>query len=211
MKKTIASILGIIILATIGITVEAQTVPRPLPQVIQNLSDEDYAIWAQWQNQQASRRAEEIEDDTGWLRYNYADRVTSSSYSRGSATTRMSGTTNATNNSSSRSGKGWSSRSGSRSATRRGSASTNTNRFGGTTVTSHKVRYLNPDYIGSGTVTAYNPWVRFTGGLGAPDWGVIFVPCKKGTVTMQEVLDRLVGPQNPERVFRLMMGDYFGN
>ena len=209
MRKTIASILWIVILATVSITVEAQTVTRTLPRVIQNLSDEDYAVWAEWQNRQASRRAKEIEDDTGWLKYNYADRVTSNSYSRGSATMRMYGTTNATSNSSSRSGKGWSSRSGSRSATRRGYASTNTNRYGGTTITSHKVRYLNPDYVGSGAVTAYNPFVRSTGGLGTPDWANIFVPCKKGTTTMQEVLDRMVGPRNPERVFKIMMEGYF--
>lgn len=211
MKKTIVSILGIVILVAISITAEAQTVVRPLPLLIQNLSDEDYAIWAQWQNQQASRRSEVLAEDTDWTKYNYADRVVSNSFSRSNATMRTSATSNSANNSSSRSGPGWSNRSGSRSASRNGSASANVNRFGGTAITSYRVRYLNPDYVGPGPVSAYNPWVRPEGGLGTPDWKNIFVPCKKGTVTMQEALDRLTGPQNPEKVFEILMGDFISD
>lgn len=201
----IVSILGIVILATISITVEAQTVVRALPQLIQNLSDKDYAIWAQWQNRQAIRRVVEIADDIDWMRYNYADRVISNSFSRGNTTARTSNSSNSVSNSSTR-GK---SRSGSRSTTRNGYANTNFNRFGSTAITSYQTRYLNSDYAGAGVISIYNPLIQPKGGLGTPDWANLFVPCKKGTITMQEVLDRLIGPQNPEKVFKIMLGDYF--
>jgi len=73
------------------------------------------------------------------------------------------------------------------------------------------MRYLNPDYVGPRPLVVYNPWVRSQGNLGTPDWANLFVPCKEGTITMEEVLDLLVGPQNPERVFKTMMEGYLGN
>jgi len=197
MRKTVVSILGIVILATVGFAAKAQTVTRPLPQLIQNLSDKDYAVWAQWQNRQANRRAEEVANDTEWRKYNYADRVISDSFSRGSTTMRSSTRTNRGGATS--------------SATRNSSARANTNRYGGTAITAYKVRYLNPDYVGLKPVIAYNPWARQKGGLGTPDWASLFVPCKKDTVTMQEVLDRLGGPRNPEKVYKVMLEDYLGN
>ncbi len=198
--RKIVSILATLILVTTGTIATAQ-VPRPVPQTIQNLTDSDYANWAQWQNRQAVRRAEEDAKRTRWDKYDYANRIVSSNSSRGDASTRMSGTSNSTT----RSGKRWSSR----SATRRGGSSTNFNRSGGTTITSYQVRYYNTDYVGPGASSFYNPWVRYVKGRGTPDWKVIFVPCKEGTTTMQEVLDRLVGPQNPEKVFEIMLKGYF--
>lgn len=187
-----------------------QTVSRPLPKLVQNLSDEDYAIWAQWQNRQAERRAEADARKANWFKYNYANKVVSNNYSRSNATTNTSSSANVISNTTSRGGKGWSNRSGSRSMTRNGHSSMNAARFGGNTVTSYTVRFRNPDYVGPGTTNYYNPWVRHEGGLGTPDWSTIFVPCKEGTVTMQEVLDRLDGPRNPENVFNVMMEGYLG-
>jgi hypothetical protein len=195
MKKTIVSILGIVILAAIGIAAEAQSVPRPLPRAIQNLSDEDYTVWAQWQNRQASRRGDEA-GDTSWRKYDYATRVTSDSFSRGSASMQSRST---------------SKRNDSRTATRNGSTHATVNQRGGTTITSRKIRYLSPDYVGPRPLVVYNPWVRSKGSLGTPDWANLFVPCKEDTITMQEVLDLLIGPQNPERVFKTMMEGYLGN
>lgn len=203
MRKTIVIILAILLTSTI---VSAQTVDRPLPKLIQNLSDEDYAIWAQWQNRQATRRAEKENAETRWDKYDYADRVVSNSFSDGKATVRSSGT--ARSNSTTRPGNtGQAQRSGSRSMTRNSQA--NINQRGGTTIVSDQVRVRNPDYVGPGATLTYNPYVRSEGGLGPPDWAALFVPCKEGTITMQEVLDRLTGPQRPEKVFKIMMEGYF--
>jgi hypothetical protein len=202
MRKTILAIL-IILTSTVA---SGQTVDRPLPKLIQNLSDEDYAIWAQWQNRQAVRRAEAEDARTQWDRYTYADRVVSNSFSNGSATVRASGT--ARSNATTRPGSaGKTQRSGSRSMTRNSQA--NTNQASGTTVISDQVRVRNPAYVGPGATVTYNPYVRSKGGLGAPDWATLFIPCKEGTITMQEVLDRLTGPQRPEKVFETMMEGYF--
>jgi hypothetical protein len=188
----------ILIVAFSFMPADAQ-VARPLPKLIQNLSDEDYFIWAQWQNRQAVRRFREIDGRTRWDKYDYASRVVSSNFSRGNATTQTSGTSHS------------SSRAGSRSTSRSGYANTNINRLGGAIVTSYRIRFRNPDYVSPGPTTAYNPWTRCKGGLGTPDWENLFVPCKEGTITMQEVLDQLIGPQNPEKVFKIMLEGYFGN
>lgn len=190
--RKIISILATLILVATGTIATAQ-VPHPTPQVIQSLSDSDYALWAQWQNRQAVRRSEEEAKRTRWDKYDYASRVVSSSSSRGSAGTRNSSM----------------SRSSSHLSTRRGSSSANFNRSGGTTITSYRVRYLNPEYVGPSASVFHNPLARHVKGMGTPDWKAIFVPCKEGTTTMQEVLDRLVGPQNPERVFEIMLEGYF--
>lgn len=198
---TLAIIIGI----STGVT-NAQTVNRPLPKLIQNLSDEDYATWAEWQNRQAARRAEAEDAETRWGKYDYADRIVSNSFNHGDASVQISGT--ARSNSTTRPGNvGQTRRTGSRSMTRNSQASTN--QYSGTTVISDQVRVRNPDYVGPGATVTYNPYVRYEGGLGGPDWATLFIPCKEGTITMQEVLDRLTGPQRPERVFKIMMEGYF--
>lgn len=175
---------------------------RSLPQVVQNLSNENYAIWASWQNRQAARRAEEVLADTAWNKFTYAKRLISNSFSRGNTTTRVG----SSSQSSTQSGKGWSDRSGSRD----GYADTNFNRYGGTTITSRRVKYRNPSYMGAGSVMIYNPWARAENSLGAPDWDNLFVPTSEGgTLTLQEVLDQRFGPTNPEKVFKALMGVYF--
>jgi hypothetical protein len=202
MRKTILAIL-IILTSTVA---SAQTVARPLPKLIQNLSDEDYIIWAQWQNRQSVRRAEVEDARTRWDKYDYANRIVSNSFNYGNVNVQTSGTVRS--NSSTRPGNaGQTRRTGSRSMTRDSQASTN--QRSGTTVISDQVRRLNPNYAGPGGTLTYNPYVRPKGGLGAPDWAILFVPCKEGTITMQEVLDRLTGPQRPEKVFKIMMEGYF--
>jgi hypothetical protein len=204
MRRTILTILIILTSAVAS----AQTADRPLPKLIQNLSDEDYVVWAQWQNRQAERRAEVEGEKTQWDRYTYADRVVSNSFSNGSASVRVSG--NSRSNSTSRPGSaGKSHRSGSRDTTRNSQA--NTNQASGTTVITDQVRMRNPGYVGPGATVTYNPYVRPEGGLGGPDWATLFIPCKEGTITMQEVLDRLIGPQRSEKVFETMMEGYFGD
>jgi hypothetical protein len=177
-------------------------ITRSLPQVIQNLSNENYVIWAGWQNRQAARRAEEILADTAWNKFNYVKQLTSNSFSRGSSLTQ----TGSNSRSATLSGRGWSDSSGSRN----GYESTNFNSRDGTVITSRQVRYRNPDYVGAGTVMTYNPWVRLRSGIGSPDWDNLFVPCEDGTLTMQEALNQL-GPRNPEQVFKIFMGGYFGD
>ena len=202
MRKTILAIL-IILTSTVA---SAQTVERPLPKLIQNLSDEDYTIWAQWQNRQAVRRAEAEDVKTKWDRYTYANRVVSNSFNRGSTSMSTSGT--ARTNTTTRPGSaGKTRRTGSRSMTRNRQG--RTNQANGSTVITDQVRRLNPDYAGPSATLMYNPYVRLEGGLGAPDWATLFIPCKEGTITMLEVLDRLTGPQRPEKVFETMMEGYF--
>jgi hypothetical protein len=75
--------------------------------------------------------------------------------------------------------------------------------------TERTVRTLNPDYVGPGASVVYNPWARPEGGIGTPKWERIFVPVKEGTMTLQEILDRLNGPIDPEEVFTIFMRDYF--
>jgi hypothetical protein len=191
MRKIISILATLILVATE--TIATAQVPHPVPQTIQNLTDSDYALWARWQNRQAVRRAGEEAKRTRWDKYDYTSRVVSNSFSRGSVGARNSST----------------SRSSSNLSTRRGSSSANFNRSGGTTITSHKMRYLNPEYVGPSASVFYNPWIRYGNGKGTPDWKTIFVPCREGTITMQEVLDQLVGPQNPEKVFGIMIGGYF--
>ena len=203
-------ILAIAVLVT-SVTIANGQIIRPLPQVIQNLSNEDYAVWVGWQNRQAIRRAEEIIDDTAWNKYSFADQVVTNSFSRGNATTQLSSSSRSTSNSSIQSGEGWSNRSGSHAATRRGQSNTDFNRQGGTTTTTRQVRYRNPEYVGAGAVMTYSPWVRLKGRLGTPNWSNLFVPCKKGTLTMQEALDQIPGPLNAEKTFKALLEDYFGN
>lgn len=179
-----------------------QEVTRPLPKLVQNLSDEDYAIWAQWQNRQAERHSEERAKYTQFEHYNYGNRIVTSRFNRGSASRRFS------NSATAHSQVDRNSRS--QFTNRHGSSNTTMNRSGNSVITAYGVRFLNPDYVGPGITPYYNPWVRPEGGLGTPDWSRIFIPCKEGTITMQEVLDRLGGPMNPEKVFEIMMEGYIG-
>jgi hypothetical protein len=198
-RKLTVVIFGTIILTTISLTAIAKAEPRALPEIIQNLSDKEYAVWAQWQNRQAVRRAGEIADKIRWEKYDYIDRMVSRSFSRGDAMTRTSVTSRS------------SGRAASRHATRNGYVSTNLNRSNGTTIAFFKDRCLNPDYVGPSAIVAYNPWVRSENRTGKPDWANLFVPCEEGTITMQEVLDRLIGPQKPERVYKIMLEGFIGD
>ena len=193
MKKLIASVL---ITLALVVTADAQSVQRPVPQFVESLSDADYATWAHWQNRQAMRRGKELSAASTTPRYNDAVRVESSTASRGSAFTRS---------------RANSARGGTASShtTRSGSAATQFGRRSASVTTARRIRYNNPDYAGPGPVVTYNPWVRATGGKGTPDWDRIFVPVKEGTMTVSEVMDRLSGPYNREKIFKLFISDYF--
>jgi hypothetical protein len=193
MKKLIASVLMTLALV---VTANAQSVQRPVPQFVESLSDADYATWAQWQNRQAERRSKELSAASITPRYNHALRVESSGSSRGSAFTRS---------------RANSARGGTASnhTTRNGSAATQFRRRDESATTAYSIRYNNPDYVGPGPVTIYNPWARTKDGKGTPDWDRIFVPVKEGTMTVSEVMDRLSGPYSQEKIFKLFISDYF--
>ncbi len=193
MKKLIAAILMTLALV---VTANAQSVQRPVPQFVESLSDADYATWAQWQNRQAERRGKELSAASTTPRYNYAIRVESSTASRGGAFTQSRA--NSTR------GRGMSNRSG-----RSGSVATQFMSRSDSVTMARTMRYNNLDYVGPGPVTIYNPWVRAKGGKGTPEWDRIFVPVKEGTMTLSEVMDRLSGPHNQEKVFTLFISDYF--
>ncbi len=174
-------IISFLVIVALAASAYGQGVDRPTPKTIATLSDADYIIWAQWQNRQTDRRAAQVSADSTTPRHNYADRVTSSGYTRGVLIPPRDYLP----------------------AFRYGESR-------GETMTAYRIRYPNPDYIGPGTATYYNPWVRAGGGKGTPTWDTIFVPCNKGTITMQEVLDMLPGPADPEVIYHIMLGGYFG-
>ena len=174
-------IISFLVIVALAASAYGQGVARPVPKTITALSDADYAIWAQWQNRQTDRRVAEVSANSTIPRHNYADRVTSSGYTRGILIPPRDYLP--------------------------------TFRYGesrGETMTASKVRYPNPDYIGPGVITHYNPWVRPGEGKGTPAWDTIFVPCRVGTITMQEVLDILGGPADPEVICRIMFEGHFG-
>lgn len=192
MRKLLASILIVLALA---VTASAQTAQRPLPQFVESLSDADYATWVQWQNRQAERRSAEKSDALTEPRYDYARRVESQRGTQGRAYTRTQGSTF----NGGRTGH---------SQQRRG-ATVMLDRRTTSVATARIVRLNNPNYVGPGTLTTYNPWVRLKGGKGTPDWDNIFVPTKEGTRTVSEFMDTLTGPHSAERVFTILISEYF--
>ena len=205
--KAILLIIGIFITGSVFAT---EPTISPLPGFIQNLSDADYSVWAQWQNRQVQRRAVEITTNSLVPEYLDADRTVIRSGSRSDTNATVNQRSQSYSDARTRRGDGYSDRRGSRITNSNTVANASTRQVGGTVITSYQTRYRNPAYTGAGTVRSYNPWVRFTGGEGFPEWDTLFVPCKEGTVTLQELLDSLIGPRNPERVFTGRMKGYFG-
>ena len=191
--KIIIIIISIFITSSIFAT---ELLPRPLPQFIQSFSDEDYVIWAQWQNRQTARRLAEIDPYSLVPEYNYADRVTSRS-------------SNWSNTNIAQNSQTYRDTFTRRNDNRNIMATIDTRNVIGTTITAYRVQFHNPNYTGPGTFRSYNPWTRVSGGEGHPDWGILFIPCKEGTITLQELLDSLIGPHNPEKVFTEVMKGYF--
>ena len=146
-------------------------------EVIQNMSDEDYAAWAVWHNLVTSRKAAEYVGPSRWLYGTAID-----TYNRSSG--RTTANSNSYSNSYSRRGKTTSSR----SSSRRGYTSIDSNRNSSSHMRSYRHYYLNPDYVGSGSVTVYNPFVRHEGGVGYPDYENIYLPTSEGPQSMADLM-----------------------
>jgi hypothetical protein len=191
------------------ITVTDGPARRPLPKFVAELSREDYAVWAEWQNRQAGLRAEREAKYSYERPYITVNRTAVNSSGGRSSTMRANGTT--TRNLSSRgySKNGHSRRSQSSTTTRNMSANRNSRNWNSTTAETYPHRYVNPAYVPSGPVTVYSPYVKPEGGVGEPDWDNLFVPCEEGTMTLTEALDECRGPASPEKLYRNLLKEWF--
>lgn len=73
---------------------------------------------------------------------------------------------------------------------------------------SFPTRFVNPDYVGPGPLTVYNPYARFTENTGAVDWAEIYVITKDGVMSMTKAMSKYA-PMPPEELFRQLMTPYF--
>lgn len=191
------------------ITVTEGPVRRPLPEFVQELPAEDYAVWAEWQNRQAALRAEREARYSYERPYIKTMRTIIESNGGRNTSRRASGTT--TRNSSSRgySKNGHSRRSNSSTTTRNMAMDSRSRNWNTTTAETVPHRYVNPAYTPPGPVAVYNPYVKPEGGVGAPDWSNLFVPCEEGTMTLTEALDECRGPVSPEKLYRKLLERWF--
>jgi len=182
---------------------------RPLPVFVQTLSDEDYALWAGWQNNQAALRAENNAFYSFERPYIETMRTVVKTASGSRSTANASGTT--TQNSSSRGySKNGHSRRDNNSTTTRNMSSNRSNRaWGTTTAETIPQRYINSAYVPTGAVTVYNPFVKLEKGAGIPDWNNLFVPCEEGTMTLTEALNSCRGPMSTEKLYRTLFEGWF--
>lgn len=162
-----------------GLTVSNAPALRPLPKFVQSLSDSDFKAWASWQNEQARLRKSENHDY------------------RNLPDNRMSRTIVDSDGPMMRGNY----------ANRRGSF--NRMNEGRIVIESGSVRYFNPDYVGPGPLVQFNPFVKYEGGTGEPDWSNLFVPCENGTMTVTEAINKLRGPMPAEELFTKLMTPYF--
>jgi len=183
--------------------------PRPLPVFVQNLSDEDYARWAGWQNDQALLRAEDDAFYSFERPYIETMRTIVKATSGSHSATKASGTT--TQNSSSRgySKNGYSQRNNNSTTTRNMSSNRSNRAWGTTTAETIPQRYINSAYVPTGAVTVYNPFVKLEKGVGIPDWNNLFVPCEEGAMTLTEALNSCHGPMSTEKLYRTLFEGWF--
>ena len=180
----------IVLAMLIGTTACAQ---EGLPEFVQSLSSEDYAIWAAWQNHQAKLRAAEESENSYEEPFIYSVRTTSS----------VNGGITAALNRMNRT------RRSKRSSTTWSTAMNNVSTWRDATVETTPRRYANPAYRPPGSVTIHNPYARFADNVGTPNWDKLFVPCKTGTMTVAEALETARGPVSAERLFSEVMSDWF--
>jgi hypothetical protein len=149
--------------------------PRPLPKYVQSLCSSDYIAWATWQNEQMKARIKQEE------MFNRE-----SPYITGIQTSRYISTLNVG--------------SGKRSK-RNNTAGWN---VGWINMSSQTVpqTYVNTRYVPAGPLTIYNPYAKPTNRTGNPDWAHLFVPCKKGTLTLLEAMSACRGPVDPELLYQ---------
>lgn len=177
----------IVLAMLVGTTVCAQ---EGVPKFVQNLSSEDYATWAAWQNRQAKLRAAEESEESVEKPYITSVRTTSSI---------SGGVTAALNrlNKTSRSKRG---------STTRAAATNNVDTWRNATVETIPHRYVNPAYRPPGPLTIHNPYARFVNPVNrTPNWDKIFVPCKSGTMTVSEAMDKLGSLMPAELLFSVLM------
>lgn len=180
----------IVLAMLVGTTVCAQ---EGLPQFVQNLSAEDYATWAAWQNRQAKLRAAEESEDSIEGPFVYSVRTTSSM--NGGITADLD-RLNKTN---------WSKRS---SATR-STATNNVTTWRNATSETLPHRYVNPAYQPPGALTIHNPFVRPKAGEGTPDWSNLYVPCEYGTKTLAEAMEEVNGPISAGKLYAKLLAYWF--
>jgi len=158
------------------LTVTEGPIARPLPQIIQNMSNEEYATWVIWHNLVTARKAGEKDEKDGYTGPKWLYGEVTNSYKRGSGR-------GATNN---RGPRGV--RSSNQFSSSRGRTSVNTNHSSFSHTRNYQYRYLNPDYTSPGSITIYNPFVRHKGSLGYPDYENIYLPTPKGPQSMADLI-----------------------
>ncbi len=161
-----------------------------LPKFVQNLSDMDYATWATWQNRQADLRAAEEREDSYEEPYVYSVKTSTAVNGGVASSLRQLSKTNRSND----------------IATRRAVIIHEQSDWRNIASETGQQRYTNPDYVPPGPVTIHNPYARFASPVDrAPSWDKIFVPCKSGTMTVSEALDKLGSPAPAELLFSVLM------
>lgn len=183
------------------ITVTPGPALRPLPKFVQELADDDFQVWADWQNRQAAARiAEKSLPDLPELPWRRVSRETTTS-----GATHVSANTTISSASRLRSG----------SRGRGGRSGDNSQTYGIGYSAADSVRelgsayYPNPHYTGPGPLTIYNPYCRSAGGIGSPDWDNLFIPTQDGKMrTLGEELQKR-GPVDPEVLYRELFTPYY--
>jgi predicted nucleic acid binding AN1-type Zn finger protein len=185
--------------------------PRSLPKFVQNLSQENFAAWANWQNAQTEKRSADPATVDYERPYLPGVRTTATT----SKTTTFTGSSNVEGgNFSSRRGftrNGFSSNNASVSSYRNNTNSGYRGLAGSTSTESRVFNYRNPFYNSPPPIILYNPFVKPTTGKGEPDWRNIFIPHKGKIVTVQEALEQADGPIHPETLFTNAMKTFLGD
>jgi hypothetical protein len=195
--------------ASAEITVTDAITSRALPKFVQELSAEDFEIWAKWQNRQAELRAEHDAFYSYERPYITINKTVVSSAGGQTSRMRMSGTTHRSSTSHTTRGKNTSKRSGSSTTNRNASADRSSRSWDHTTAFTYPHRYRNFAYVPPGPVTTYNPFVKPEACDGEPDWDNLFVPCEEKTKTLTEALDECRGPTSPEKLYRKLLEEWF--
>jgi len=186
------------------ITVTPGPALQPLPKFVQELADDDFQVWTDWQNRQATARAAErgLPDlpELPWRRV--IRETTASGATHVSSDIVVSSATRLQSGRSGNRGRGG--KSGGNSQTyRAGYAAAGSVRELG------PAYYPNPNYTGPGPLTVYNPYCRSAGGIGSPDWDNLFIPTQDGkTRTLGEELQKR-GPVDPEALYRELFTPYY--
>lgn len=196
------------------ITVTDGLIMHPLPKFVQELSNEDYVVWANWQNAQAEKWAA----DPATVNYEqpYISGIRTVISASGSVNTAArSGTSSTSRSSTFGASKGGRFTIGGNTANSRTANSSGFKRSNGlTTIEQIPTRYRNSEYMPPPSII-YNPYAKATGGVGQPDWNSLYVPCKKikpldpEVMTVQEALNKHGGPIDPEKLFTELMQPFF--